>query len=173
MRQLTPLLTDAVAQHTSTLQIQMDERASKMQSQYEEQSTRMQRQLDEQAAKMAAQQNQLQEVLHQNHRFQETLQQRDSMFVSSMLRGQANEIRSRIRGYKDKQVQTARVQARLTASNGSMTSTDGILLTDLKAWLGNELPDIARLTSELQEEARQHGMPLAIADIQDFLNRPA
>jgi hypothetical protein len=100
-----------------------------MQSQYEEQSTRMQMLFDEQAAKMAEQNTQLQEVLLQNHRFQEALLQRDaqstaqaSMFMSSMLRGQANEIRSRIRGYKDKQVQTARVQARLTASKTSTFS---------------------------------------------------
>ena len=97
------------------------------------------------------------------------------IILTSLLRSQANDIRTRIRLFNDKQHQLTRVQTRVTAKKGSKEeqAADTQLRADLIQGQDTERIDIARVTTELLEEANSRGIQLVISDIQDFVNRPA
>ena len=117
-----------------------------------------------------------------NQQLQHELVKRDaesskqsSQIMTSILRGQANELRSRICIHNDKQTQKARVQTRVTSQKGSKDekTADILLLEDLKSFLIHELADIGRAFAELSDDKQNHGVHLLTSDIQDFLTRPA
>jgi hypothetical protein len=153
MQQLGQMVADAVDKRTATLQAQLNEQAER-----------------------------IQEVIAQNQRFQSEQTQRDTessmqtkIILTSLLRSQANDIRTRIRLFNDKQHQLTRVQTRVTAKKGSKEeqAADTQLRADLIQGQDTERIDIARVTTELLEEANSRGIQLVISDIQDFVNRPA
>jgi hypothetical protein len=135
----------------------------------------MQQQLDDQAGL-------IKEVKEQNQRLQEDLSRKEAMsnkqsimLMASVLKMQANDIRTRIRLYNDRQNQLTRVQARVTTKKGNKADqeADLLLLEELKQGQAAERQDIARATSELRDEAQLYEVQLSMADIQDFVNRPA
>ena len=138
-------------------------------------SSAMQQQLDDQAGL-------IKEVKEQNQRLQEDLSRKEAMsnkqsimLMASVLKMQANDIRTRIRLYNDRQNQLTRVQARVTTKKGNKADqeADLLLLEELKQGQAAERQDIARATSELRDEAQLYEVQLSMADIQDFVNRPA
>ena len=138
-------------------------------------SSAMQQQLDDQAGL-------IKEVKEQNQRLQEDLSRKEAMsnkqsimLMASVLKMQANDIRTRIRLYNDRQNQLTRVQARVTTKKGNKADqeADLLLLEELKQGQAAERQDIARATSKLRDEAQLYEVQLSMADIQDFVNRPA
>jgi hypothetical protein len=93
--------------------------------------------------------------------------------ISTMLRGQADNLRARVRAWYDKHAQFQRAEARLAIVTGSDRAPTLALHADLKVWLSSERDDIHRVLQELQSDARLHSVQLTLVEVQDFLNRQA
>ena len=61
----------------------------------------------------------------------------------------------------------------MTLTKPSLQEADLLLLEELNQGQAAERQDIARATSELRDEAQLYEVQLSMADIQDFVNRPA
>jgi hypothetical protein len=93
--------------------------------------------------------------------------------ITTMLRGQADNLRARVRVWYDKHAQFQRTEARLTTATGADRATALALHNDLKVWLSSERDDIFRVLQELQADATLHSVQLTLVEVQDFLNRQA